>query len=142
MIPCFQVILTKNLSVLKKIFFFLALFWTGIITFLCLIKSSNIPQVNIQNLDKVVHAFFHFVFTSLWFLFFRKQFSNFKISKLLIISVGFSLFFGILIEILQELCTTTRHADVFDVLANFSGATLAVLVIMLLNKYNKLDTFN
>ncbi|MFI0490014.1 VanZ family protein [Flavobacterium sp.] len=107
-----------------------------------MIKSSNIPQVNIQNLDKVVHAFFHFVFTSLWFLFFRKQFSNFKISKLLIISVGFSLFFGILIEILQELCTTTRHADVFDVLANFSGATLAVLVIMLLNKYNKLDTFN
>jgi len=123
----------------KKIFFFTALFWTGIILFFCLVQSSDIPQVKIQNLDKVIHAFFHFVFVSLWFLFLKKQFSNAKILKLLISSVVFSLFFGILIEILQELCTTTRHADVFDVLANLSGATLAVIAIMLLNKYNKLD---
>ncbi len=124
---------------LKNIFLFLALFWTGIIAFFCLIKSSDIPQVSIQNLDKIVHAFFYFVFTLLWFLFLRKQFINAKISKILISSAVFSVFFGILIEILQELCTTTRHADVFDVLANLSGATLAVVALLLLNKYNKLD---
>lgn len=122
---------------LKKIFFFLALFWTGIITVLCLIKSSDVPKINIQNLDKVVHAFFHFVFTSLWFLFLRKQFRNTRILKLLITSLLFSLFFGISIEILQELCTTTRHADVFDVLANLFGAVMAVIAIMMFSKYNK-----
>jgi VanZ family protein len=107
--------------------------------FFCLIKSNDIPQVSIRYLDKIVHAFFHFVFTLLWFLFLRKQFINAKISKILISSAVFSLFFGILIEILQELSTTTRHADFFDVLANLSGATLAIVAILLLNKYNKLD---
>ena len=124
---------------LKKAFFFLALLWGGVIAFFCLIKSSDVPQVSIPNLDKVVHAFFHFVFTSLWFLVFKKQFSVGSISKALVISFIVSLFFGISIEILQELFTTTRHADVFDVLANVSGATLAVIVILLLNKYKKLD---
>lgn len=124
---------------LKKALFFLALFWGGLIAFFCLIKSSDVPQVSIQNLDKVVHAFFHFIFTTLWVLFFKKHFGAASISKALVISFVFSLFFGILIEILQELCTTTRHADVFDVLANLLGATLSVIVIMLLNKYNKLD---
>ena len=123
---------------LKKVFFSLALFWTGIIVFFCLIKSSDIPKIDINNLDKVIHAFFHFVFTSLWVLFFRKQFSRVKISKLLIISFLFSLFFGILIEILQELFTTTRHADLYDIVSNLLGAIIAVIIILLFNKHNKL----
>ncbi len=124
---------------LKKVLFVLALFWGGLIAFFCLIKSSDVPQVSIPNLDKVVHAFFYFVFTTLWVLFFKKHIGAAGISKLLVISFVFSFFFGILIEILQELFTATRHADALDVLANLSGATLSVFVIMLLNKYNKLD---
>jgi VanZ family protein len=123
----------------KKTILFLALFWTGIIVFLCLIKSSDLPKVKIENLDKVVHAFFHFVFTLLWFLFFKKQFISFKISKLLFISILFSLFFGILIEILQEFCTTTRRADVLDVLSNFSGALIAFICVKVFNKKNIFD---
>ena len=124
---------------LKKAIFFLALFWGGVIAFFCLIQSSDVPQVSLPNLDKGVHAFFHFVFTSLWFLFLKKQLSAPSIRIALLISFAFSLFFGISIEILQELFTTTRHADILDVSANVSGATLAVIVILLLNKYKKLD---
>ena len=119
---------------LKRIFLVLAIAWTGVILFLCLIKSSDLPQVSIQNLDKVVHAFFHFMFTSLWFLFFRTKINSLTITKPLVISFVFSVFFGILIEILQSLCTTTRTADVFDVLANVTGASLAVILIVWLNK--------
>ena len=119
---------------LKRIFLVLAIAWTGVILFLCLIKSSDLPQVSIQNLDKVVHAFFHFMFTSLWFLFFRTKINSLTITKPLVISFVFSVFFGILIEILQSLCTTTRTADVFDVLANVTGASLAVIFIVWLNK--------
>jgi VanZ family protein len=125
--------------VLKKTLFFLALFWGFIIAFLCLIKSSDVPQVRIPGMDKVVHAFFYFVFTILWFLFFKKHFNSTTISKALVISFTFSLSFGILIEILQRILTKTRNADVFDVMANATGATLAIILIVLLDKYKKLD---
>lgn len=54
----------------------------------------------------------------------------------LAISFVFSVLFGIGIELLQAFLTTTRKADIFDVFANVTGATLAVIVIILVNKYN------
>lgn len=56
----------------------------------------------------------------------------------LIASFLFSVFFGIGIEIAQELFTTTRHAEVFDVLANLSGATLTVAMVLLFGLNTKL----
>ncbi|MFV8325067.1 VanZ family protein [Flavobacterium sp. ZS1P14] len=136
---CFQVNLTKNLLVPKQFYFWAALSWTGLVVFFCLIKSSDIPAVSITNLDKVVHSFFHFVFTSLWFLFFKKQLKSSNFFKPLVLSVMFSFFFGIAIEIAQALFTTTRKGDLLDVVANLSGATLAVCIILFFNKYTKLN---
>jgi glycopeptide antibiotics resistance protein len=81
-----------------------------------------------------VHAFFHFVFTSLWFLFFFKQFNKTASLKLLIVAFIFSVFYGITIEVLQEVITLTRNADVFDVLANVSGALIAFGVCYILKR--------
>jgi VanZ family protein len=122
--------------VLKRVFLYSALFWTGVILFFCLIKSSDIPKVNIQNLDKVIHAFFHFVFVLLWFLFFKKKLKSTNLFKPLAISFVFSIIFGIVIEMLQQFFTSTRSGDPLDVLANLSGAALAVVGIVLLNKFN------
>ena len=138
MIRCFQVKLIKNLSVLKNLFFWSALLWTGIITFFCLVQLNNVPLESVTNIDKYVHAFFYFVFMTLWFLFFKKQIMSVNIYKPLVFSFLFSVFFGIGIEILQA-CTDVRHGDVFDVLANVTGATLAVIVILLLNRNKILD---
>ncbi|MDD5151352.1 MAG: VanZ family protein [Flavobacterium sp.] len=120
----------------------LAISWSGLILISCLVQSSDMPQINIPNLDKAVHAFFHFVFTSLWFLFFKNQLKSTTISKPLSIAFGFSVLFGIGIEILQALFTMTRSADVFDVVANITGATVAVIGIILIDKYYKKDTIN
>jgi VanZ family protein len=49
-----------------------------------------------------------------------------------------SVFFGIGIEIAQELFTASRHAELFDVLANVSGATLAVAFIFLFGLNSKI----
>lgn len=49
--------------------------------------------------------------------------------KLLVGAVFFSVFFGIGIELLQSRITTTRSGDFFDVLANFSGALLAFILV-------------
>jgi len=56
--------------------------------------------------------------------------------KPLAISFVFSFIFGILIEMMQQFFTDSRQGDPFDILANISGATLAVIGIVLLNKIN------
>lgn len=121
---------------LKQVFFFAALFWTGVILFFCLIKSSDIPQIEIPNLDKVIHAFFHFVFVWLWFLFFKKKLMSPNNYNLLAITFVFSLILGIVIEMIQQFFTVSRSGDPLDVLANIFGAALAFISIVLLNKFN------
>lgn len=105
-----------------------------LVLFLCLTKSNNLPVITIANLDKYIHAFFHFVFTSLWILFFRTQLKNPNKYKPVFVSFMLSVFFGILIEILQLEFTTTRSADVFDILANIAGATLATFLVTFYDK--------
>ncbi len=87
-------------------------------------------------MDKVIHAFFHFVFVLLWFLFFKKKLKSTNLFKPLTISFVFSIIFGTVIEMLQQFFTSTRSGDSLDVLANLSGAALAVVGIVLLNKFN------
>jgi VanZ family protein len=120
----------------KYILFLVALFWAGVIAYFCLVKSSDLPAVNILYIDKCIHTFFHFVFTFVWFLYFRKQFRFKYDSKPLMLSLLFSFVFGILIEILQEVFTITRHADVMDVLANLTGAVLSVLLVLICKRIN------
>jgi VanZ family protein len=121
----------------KQIYFLAALLWAGVIAFFCLIQLNNVPLGEVSNLDKLVHVFFHFVLTILCFLFVQKYTNAINSLKPILISLLFSVFFGIGIEIAQELFTTTRHADVFDVLANLSGAILGVAVIILFDLKTK-----
>lgn len=122
----------------KNFFLFSALFWTGVILFFCLVKSNELPQVEIPNLDKAVHFFFHFVFTVLWFLFLKKKLKTSSNFRPLVIAFVFSFFFGIAIELMQQFFTDTRSADLIDELANLSGAICAIIAIVLLNTYNKI----
>ena len=125
--------LTKNLLVLKKVIFGLAVFWTVLIAVLCLVKFGKLPSFGVSGADKYVHATFHFGFTMLWGIYFWQSLNEIAIPKIVRIVI-LSLFYGILIEFLQETFTTTRHADIFDVLANFTGATLALLTLLLIKR--------
>ncbi|REH00206.1 VanZ like protein [Flavobacterium aquicola] len=116
-----------------------ALLWTGIVAYFCLVQSSDLPTVNIPNLDKCIHAFFHFVFTFLWFLFFYKQLKSDSIFRPLLISFLFSFVFGAGIEILQGIITTTRSADVLDAVANLVGAAMSVFTVVICYKNNVLN---
>jgi len=118
----------------NKLALFGAVAWTLVIFFLCLIKSSDLPSVAIVNLDKVVHAFLHLLFVILWFLYFKNQFISRFNTKALVYAFALSVFYGIAIEIMQQLFTTTRSADVLDVVANFVGAIIGVSVVMVAKK--------
>lgn len=132
----YQVMPTKYLLVLKKILFSLAAGWTLLIAFLCLASLSNLPTFGVSGLDKYVHFTFHFVFTMLWGFYSALKHSKIEINKIGVI-IAISLFYGIVIEFLQELFTKTRHADIMDVLANFTGASAAIVVFILIKKFRQ-----
>ncbi|HTG67405.1 MAG TPA: VanZ family protein [Flavobacterium sp.] len=119
---------------LKRIFLGGALFWTGFILYLCLIRASNLPSVTIPYIDKCVHFVFHFVFSILWFLVLDFYFKNQRRNKLLGIVFLMSLCFGIAIELFQTFFTVTRNGDVIDVFANSTGSLLAILILDFLDK--------
>jgi VanZ family protein len=125
--------ITKYLLVLKITLLILAVGWTVLIAFLCLVSFSNLPSFGVSGIDKYVHFTFHFVLTFLWGFYISIKQNKIEINKILVI-VAISLFFGILIEFLQETFTKTRHADIKDVLANFSGATIALILFILIKK--------
>lgn len=120
----------------KQLLLLWAIVCSGIITYFCLTDSSNIPTVNIPSMDKIVHFCFHFGFTFSWILFFKKELKGKAPDdyKAYFISFIFSVFFGITIEILQSVLTTTRQADVADILANAIGALFGVFTAIVLKK--------
>ncbi len=127
---CYQAKNTRRLLVLKKIYLSVALTWTCSIIFLCLISFNNLPNLGIKNTDKYVHFIFHFIFVNLWFLYFNYKNSEnrIKFGKILFIV---SFLFGILIELAQQTFTINRKADIFDVIANTTGAFFALIIIFM-----------
>ena len=111
--------ITKHLS--ERNFLLLAIIWTVLITVASLVSSSAIPKVNLLWNDKIVHFLFYFFFVVFWSFALHK---NFYLKKYSFIIVVFAIVYGIIIEILQELLTTTREPDLYDVFANALGAII------------------
>lgn len=85
--------------------------------------------------DKYAHFTFYFVFTILWFLYFKSvavAVNQTKSIRIVVFSVAVVL--GIAIEICQGLFTKDRSADITDVAANTLGSAVAILILWLLNK--------
>ena len=116
----------KNLLAPSKNSFWVAVFWTFIILYLSLKTTIDTPKLSFPNEDKIVHFTFYLGFVILWYryLLFRKSvLLNNKIALVII-----SIFFGIAIEFAQKYLTTTRQADVWDVVANSSGSLVGIFV--------------
>jgi len=120
----------------KQLLLCWAIICSGIISYFCLTDSSNIPAVSFPSIDKIVHFCFHFGFTISWILFFKKELKGKSADdyKAYLVSFIFSMFFGITIEILQGVFTTTRASDVTDILANTIGATTGVFTAIAFKK--------
>lgn len=125
----------KNLLAPNKNAIWIAFLWTFLILYLSLRNAASIPKVNFANADKIVHSTFYFGFVILWYRYLAFRESILLKSKivLVIISIGF----GIAIEFLQKYFTTTRQADILDVVANSTGALVGIFVSTKLFKENK-----
>jgi len=119
----------------RNIYFWAAALWTVFITVCCLVSIKNFESVPVNDgyTDKYVHCTFYFIFTMLWFFYFRliKPGDNRK-QRLLVFLLA--VVFGIIIEICQQLFTTDRSADITDVAANTTGSAIAILVLWLFSK--------
>lgn len=84
----------------------------------------SLPIVPIENIDKIIHFVFYFVFVFLWI----KSINPISIYYFLIV-VLIAIILGITIEFLQEKFTQNRVFDWYDILANSMGAITSFILI-------------
>ena len=89
------------------------------IAIMSLTESSYMPSVSLN--DKVIHALLYAVLAAAWWL---------AIKRPVWIIVGVTLY-GALLELFQHYCTLTRSGEWLDLLADFVGATIAIILAIL-----------
>ena len=121
---------------MRKLKLVIALGWTITILISCLTSNQTMSGIGLSfaGYDKFVHIGIYFVLTLLWLLYYSTT-NNFK---KIYIYIAITIFcYGVLIEVLQELLTKDRSADLLDVLANTFGIILATFVFFIYNKQKK-----
>ncbi len=118
----------------KTYSFLLVILYSIALTVICLVKFEGLNEAGIPFADKIFHVLSYVVLTFLWYNTLRNKF-KFSKSKSLIYAIIISIFFGIIIEVLQGELTAYRSADIYDVTANSLGVMLTAVVIGIKNKY-------
>lgn len=105
--------------------------YTIVLTTLCLITIDfdSVDDVAPSYSDKIFHFLSYTILTSLWYYTIKKQFKLKPIKALVYVAVAV-IIFGIIVEVLQEVFTSTRVFDVFDILSNTTGVLIAVIILL------------
>ena len=100
----------------------------------------SLITIDLESIEEVVPTFsdklFHFLaYTLLTYLWFNTFYFRFKMSKkkAVIYASSLSFLFGIIIEVLQKIITSTRSFDTLDILANTIGVFFMLLFILFTN---------
>jgi len=106
----------------------LSVFYTFLITIAFLSPTSGVLKFNFFiPLDKIIHVTIYILLTLIWLLYFYKINYKYSFNTLVLVVLFTVLCYGIVIEVLQQQLITSRHADVFDVLANVTGSIIGLL---------------
>ena len=103
--------------------------WAILILILSIMPGRDLPEVNIVQIDKLVHMSFYLILTVLLVRGFFKQYTfpflkNHAINVVVLIGV----LYGIIIEIIQGAFTADRHFDLWDAFANSIGVMIGVII--------------
>lgn len=107
-----------------------AILYTIVVTIAFLIPSIEEKPIDIKNFDKALHVFIYVMLAFLWLLYFRNRL-NPKIWCYILATI---FLYGIIIEVLQSSITTSRQADIFDVIANSFGMFIGVILFFTISK--------
>lgn len=107
--------------------------WLVTIFWLSLVPAPPALETNIFGWDKLLHAAAYGCLTGIggWAL---AGSAPLKRNRWAMIA-GAAFFFGIIMELLQKVCTETRTAEIWDLLANGVGAGVVLLGVLLVEAY-------
>ena len=101
-------------------FLLLSIVWGLIILALSLMPGRDLPDIEINYIDKIGHAA---VYGILAFLIYKAGVS-YKIATPILLCMIIPTVYGILMEWMQDLLSPDRIADLYDALANAFGAII------------------
>ncbi len=107
----------------------------AIILFLSFSDASSfqgIDFIKIPYLDKIVHFGLYFLLMFIIILEHRKSFYN---TRILILISLIPIVFGAFIEVGQSGLTTSREADILDIIFNSAGVVSAILLWLTIKPY-------
>ena len=113
----------------KKYWTFLpAVLFTAAVAYMSLTESAQAPSVALN--DKFLHAAFYTVLALAWLLPLTITNHQSPITNYAVVLLGTTAFGG-LMELLQHFCTLTRSSEWLDLLADFVGAFIGILLVLL-----------
>lgn len=110
----------------------LTLAWTLFIVLASIAPSSDLPKVQIPDLDKLVHIVIYAILAFLWMKSLRIRGEKKHVISLL----ASVILFGISIEWVQETLIEGRSGDRYDAIANAIGAGLGIVISKRLDRTN------
>ena len=106
----------------------LLLVYLFLLTWISFINIGKLPTLGTSFDDKIFHVLSHALLTFLCFNYFKKT----GVSRPILLSALVPFCYGVAIECLQGIATSSRTADIYDVLANILGTIFAVILISIL----------
>ena len=112
----------------KNYFFILSISFSVILTIFSLKETDDLQEILIPFSDKALHILAYIVLTILWSCYAFLIRPNIKpIRNFVILFVGLMLY-GMIIEVLQSEITVTRSMEYKDLIANFLGIMIGMLI--------------
>ncbi len=100
-----------------------SLLWALLILALCLMPGKDLPSITILEFDKLVHFLIYLLLALLMYYGWKKQDSFLSLHHHTVMKIlAITFIYGFAVEVIQELFTADRHFDIFDALANSTGA--------------------
>ncbi|MCK4630593.1 MAG: VanZ family protein [Bacteroidales bacterium] len=110
--------------------FWPAIIWGIFIFIICSFPGDNIPKsfiINIPFADKIIHFFLYFLLVILIMIGALRKVKTILTIRYFLLTFFISLFYGFLIEILQDFIFIMRSADFMDIIANSAGSFIGLL---------------
>ena len=120
---------TKPLLVGKNFALSIALIYSLLLAGASLINLDGIPKIDVEQGDKILHSIAYCVLLWLWF-YSISYYPKFLKTIALLYAVLISFTFGIIIEVLQGVFTSTRKLDFYDIIANSIGIGLGCFIVI------------
>lgn len=110
--------------------------WMVLIFILSSIPGESLLDIDIPNIDKLVHFLEFFILSILLIRAFRNSFDSLSIEKIATLSLMISILYAIMDETRQHFISD-RTPDILDILADFTGSYIGVVIYRRIKRWRR-----